>query len=144
KIERRFAPCFNARPPASSIVGPSATGSVNGMPTSIAVTPSSCSFKIVGFNVSRPPSPAIMYGMNALPAVSIVCCNVMQIRLPLHRLTYAHLYRHGLISKRQLFHLGSSFSLAFLRKQSHGHFLMQVKCLLSHKVVSRQLTLHHL
>ena len=39
-----------------------------------------CSFKIVGFNVSRPPSPAIIYGTNALSPASLaftMACSIV-------------------------------------------------------------------
>src|SRR5262245_12317755 len=68
RIPGRFAPAAKAASEASWIVGPSITGSENGMPTSMASAPASANARTT--SVQSSPRPPVTYGTSSLRPVS--------------------------------------------------------------------------
>ena len=67
KILSVVIPPFNARRFAPWIIGPSAVGSENGIPSSIRSAPFSTAALIVSSVVFKSGSPQVINGINALP-----------------------------------------------------------------------------
>ena len=61
------------------MTGPSAIGSENGIPNSIMSAPLLARVNTKASELSSPPSPAMMYGMKALPPVLLSLLKILEI-----------------------------------------------------------------